>query len=124
MLVVLDALIGLGAAVPVEEARKLYPEFAAQSMILLVRSPNDAQSALLDIFHDAKANWTWLATGNVLVKARTPGFAALLLGRFTQHMTVSVLDPGFGSAFGGGGSECGFSLRAPTNVGRQSVCIS
>src|SRR5271165_6830756 len=61
LLVVLDALIRLGATVPVEEARKLYPEFAAQSIILLVRSPDDAQSALLDIFHDARATWTWLA---------------------------------------------------------------
>jgi hypothetical protein len=113
LLVVLDALIGLGATVPVEEARKLYPEFAAQSIILLVRSPDDAQSALLDILHDARANWTWLAAGNVLVKSRTPGFAALLLSRFTQHMTVSVVDPDVGGGVGGGGSECGFSLRAP-----------
>jgi len=113
LLVVLDALIGLGAGVPVKEARKLYPEFAAQSIILLVRSPEDAQSALLDILHDARANWTWLAAGNVLLKHRTPGLASLLLSRFTQHMTVSVVDGGFGGGVGGGGSECGFSSRAP-----------
>jgi len=113
LLVVLDALIGLGAAVPVEEARKLYPEFAAQSIILLVRSPHDSQSALLEIFQDARANWSWLAAGNVLVKNRTPGFVALLLSRFTQHLSVSVVDPGVGSGSGGGGSECGFSLRGP-----------
>src|ERR1700689_2280637 len=34
LLVVLDALIGLGATVPAKEARKLCPEFAAQSLIL------------------------------------------------------------------------------------------
>jgi hypothetical protein len=113
LLVVLDALIGLGATVQVKEARKLYPEFAAQSLILLVRSQTDAQSALLDIFHSAKANWNWLAAGNVLVRTRPPGFAALLLTRFTQHVTVSVVDAGFGGGSGGGASECGFSLRAP-----------
>lgn len=113
LLVVLDALIEFGATVPVDEARKLYPEFAAQSMVLLVRSPDDPRLALFDIFHNARANWTWLAAGNVLVKSRPLGFTTLLLSRFTQHMTVSVHDPGFGSGYGGGGSECGFSARAP-----------
>jgi hypothetical protein len=113
LLVVLDALIGLGAAVPVQEARKLYPEFAAQSLILLVRSQTDAQSVLLNIFQNARANWNWLAAGNVLVKTRPPGFASLLLSRFTQHIMVSVFDPGHGGGGAGGGSECGFSLRAP-----------
>jgi hypothetical protein len=113
LLVVLDALIGLGATVPVKEARKLYPEFAAQSLILLVRSQTAAQSALFDIFHNARANWNWLAAGNVLVKTRPPGFAALLLTRLTQHVTVSVVDVGFGGGSAGFGSECGFSPRAP-----------
>jgi hypothetical protein len=113
LLMVLDALIGLGAPVPPAQARKLYPEFAAQSLILLVRSHDDAQAELFDIFQIARANWDWLAAGNVLFKTRPPGFAALLLGRFTQHLLVSVYDPGQGGGFGGGGSECGFSLRAP-----------
>jgi len=113
LLVVLDALIGLHATVPVEDARKLYPEFAAQAIILLVRSPDDAQSALLEIFQEARANYTWLAAGNVLMKARTPGFAALLLIRFTQHMTVSVYDPFRGGGVGGGGGECGFPNGGP-----------
>jgi hypothetical protein len=113
MLTVLDALIGLGATVPSQEARKLYPEFPAQSLILLVRSPRPDDSALLDIAHIAKANWSWLAAGNVLVKDRTPGFAALLLARFTQHLTISVVDAGAGGFSASGGSECGFSMRAP-----------
>jgi len=113
LLVVLDALIGLGAALPAREARKLYPEFAAQSMILLLRSQDDAQSALLDIFQDAKANWNWLAAGNVLVKKRSPGFAYVLLNRITQHITVSVVERGVGGGGESGGSECGFSLRGP-----------
>ena len=49
LLAVLDALIGLHAAVPAAEARKLYTEFPAQSLIFLVRSPQPDASALLDI---------------------------------------------------------------------------
>jgi hypothetical protein len=113
LLPVLDALIAMHAAVPAEQARKLYPEFPAQSLILLVRSPQPDDSALLGIMRIAKANWNWLAAGNVLVKDRTLGFAALLLSKFTQHLTVSVVDTGMGGFSGGGGSECGFSMRAP-----------
>jgi hypothetical protein len=113
LLAVLDALIELRAPVPVQAARKLYPEFAAQSIILLVRSPEDAQSSALDIFHIAEANWTWLAVGNLLLKNRTPGFAALLLSQFTEHMEVSVIDSGIAGGSAGGGSECGFSVGRP-----------
>lgn len=113
LLAVLDALIALHAAVPSAEARKLYPEFPAQSLILLVRAPQPDASALLDIARIAKSNWNWLAAANVLVKTRTPGFAALLLSRFTQHFTISVVDAGIGGFSAGGGSECGFSMRAP-----------
>ena len=113
LLAVLDALIQLRGTLPAEQACKLYPEFAAQSVILLIRSTEDARTALLSIFGKAKANWTWLAVGNALSKTQTAGFAALLLSRFTQHLKVRVEDPGFVSGEGGGGSECGFSLRAP-----------
>lgn len=114
MLQVLDALIELRAPVPVEDAHKLFPEFAAQSLILLIRSPDDAQPALLDIFDRASANWNWLAAGNALLKTRSPGFTARLVARFTEHLEISVWDPGVGGGTGGGViSECGFSLRAP-----------
>ncbi|MGA8026410.1 MAG: hypothetical protein WB992_04640 [Bryobacteraceae bacterium] len=113
MLEALDTLIQLNASVRVEDARKLYPEFAAQSLILLVRSPENAQSALFEIFDKAKTNWTWLAAGNVLFKQQAPGFARRLMDRLTQHVSVSVWDPGLGGGSGGGGSECGFSLREP-----------
>jgi hypothetical protein len=113
LLSVLDALISLGATVPAGEARKLYPEYPAQSLIFLVRSPKPDGSALLDIARIAKANWNWLAAGNVLVKNRVPGFAALLLARFTQHLIISVVDAGMVGYSAGAGSECGFSMRAP-----------
>ncbi len=113
LLVVLDALIQLRGTVPVQHAYKLYPEFAAQSMILLIRSPDDATTELLSILDKAKANWNWLAAGNALSKTPTAGFASLLLSRFTQHLKVWVTDRGIGGGEFGGGSECGFSLRGP-----------
>jgi hypothetical protein len=115
LLAVLDAVIELDATVPVDDARKLYPEFAAQSLILLVRSRENTDSALLDIARNAKANWNWLAAGNVLVKKPTQGFAALLLSRFTQHVAVSVISPRYltGGSAGGISSECGYSARPP-----------
>src|SRR4029077_4910038 len=102
LLPVLDALIAMHAAVPAEQARKLYPEFPAQSLILLVRSPQPDDSALLGIMRIAKANWNWLAAGNVLIKDRTLGFAALLLSKFTQHLTVSAGHTGMGGFSGAG----------------------
>lgn len=114
LLAVLDALITMQAAVPSEDAHKLYPEFPAQSLILLVRARDDPQPAMLDIFREAKSNWNWLAAGNVLLKNRTPGFAALLLGRFTQHLEVTVTEPGSGTGGSvGSASECMGSMRAP-----------
>jgi len=112
MLQVLDALIELKAAVPPEDALKLYREFSTQSVILLVRSTEDARAELLTILDQARTNWTWLAAGNALLKTVPHGFCARLLAKFTTHLTVRVEDPGRGSGSGGGGSECGFSAGA------------
>ena len=49
----------------------------------------------------------------MLIKDRTAGFAVRLLTKFTQHLTVSIVDSGVGSGFVSGGSECSFSARAP-----------
>ena len=113
LLGVLDALISLHAQVPVEEAHKLFPEFSTQAVILLVRAGSAAQLALLDVFGQARMNGNWLAAGNVLVKERTPGFAAALLSRFTQHIDVSVWGQGVGGGIGGGGGECGLAEGGP-----------
>ncbi len=82
-------------------------------MILLIRSPEVVTSTLLKLFANANANWNWLAAGNALLKKRPLGFVELLLQKFTQHIDVFVMERGFGSGSGGGGSECGFSLRGP-----------
>lgn len=112
MLTVLDALIQLRGEPPVESVARLYPEFAAQSVILLVRS-RDSAPPLFDIFGKAKSNGAWLAAGNMLVKQRYPGFAAMVLDRFTEHVLVSVVDKGFGYGEGGGVSGCGIHWRGP-----------
>jgi hypothetical protein len=107
MLCVLDALIELHATMPVDDARRLYPQFAAQSIILLVAYGGAAQQALLEIFDRTEDNAEWLAAGNVLFNSRTPGFVARVLDKFTQHLTVSVLDPGSVGGVSGGAQGCG-----------------
>ena len=88
-------------------------EFPAESLILLIRSQQAATSTFLKLLASANANWNWLAAGNVLSKERAQGFPDLLLQKLTQRVDVFVVNGGFGSGSGGGGSECGFSLGAP-----------
>src|SRR5205085_263277 len=69
--------------------------------------------ALFDIFQKAKANWNWLAAGNVLVQKGPAGFAALLMNKFTQHLTVSIHDAGSVGGGGGIGSSCCYGTGGP-----------
>jgi hypothetical protein len=61
MMEVLDVAIQLGVTLPAGEAKRFYPEFAAQAMILLIRSGERAEAAFLDIFDTTKFNAVWLA---------------------------------------------------------------
>jgi len=124
MLEVLDAVLEMRVPVPVKQAQNLYPEFAAQSLILVLRSPEDTQAALLNILDRANTNRAWLAVGNALFRPVTAeraflpeagdrAFVERFLGRFTQHLKISIWDPGRG----GGESEyrdtCGLSPNGP-----------
>lgn len=104
MLAVLDAMIQMNADVPADTAAKLYPEFQAQSMILLARSTGDTTPVLLQIFQtEAAHQGAWLAAGNLLVQRRPPGFAAAVLSKLTVRAQVWVTNgQGFGSGQGGG----------------------
>jgi len=114
LLAVLDALIGLHVSVPPEQAGKLFSEFPSQSLILLIDSDRDTDPQLLEIFERAKANWNWLAAGNVLAKHRTPGFVSAVLSRLTLHLTVNVMGLGAGGfGVGAGASECMGGMEAP-----------
>ncbi len=113
MLSVLDSLIQMRVDVPTDNAVKLYPEFPAHAVILMANSPSDNVSAFLRIFQTERLrNGAWLATGNVLVEHRAPGFAAAVLSSLVVHAQISVTD---GNSFGHGygGSFCGGGLSAP-----------
>jgi hypothetical protein len=108
MLAILDAVIQLHASVHASEAARLYPEFPAQSLILLSRDGTDANSFLLEIFraeHLQQAGW--LAAGNLLVDRRVPGFAAAVLGAMTVHAKIRVVTTNTSGHGEGWAGDCG-----------------
>ena len=114
MLGVLDALIEFGAEVPASEARRIYDEFPAQSLILLARSQEDAMPALLDIFGSKRHRPpAWLAAGNVLFQHRAAGFASLVVENLTVHALAIVADSNSGGGTGGSSSCCGAGYPPP-----------
>jgi hypothetical protein len=137
MLSVLDSLIQMRVDVPADTAMKLYPEFPAQSVILMATSPSDNTSAFIRIFQtETDRNGPWLAAGNVLVEYRAPGFAAAVLSSLVVHAQVYVTSgDGFGQGFGGGfgGStfgeprigwpEIGTYLLSPCGAAQKTVLV-
>jgi hypothetical protein len=101
MLAVLDAAIQLGAMVPASDVAKLYPEFPAQSLILLRRAGADANSFLLNVFRTEHSQLAWLTAGNMLAERRSQGFAAAVLGGMTVHAEIRVVSSG-GAGIGTG----------------------
>jgi hypothetical protein len=106
MLAVLDDLIQFYVVIPVPEAARLYPEFPAQSIILISRGNKDATRFFMEIFRDEKLHaMEWQAAGNFLAQIETPGFAADVLSKLTVHATVKVTSSGelrFSDGMGGG----------------------
>lgn len=118
----LDALIRLDAKVPAEVLRALPQGFADEVVILLAKSPEENQAALLEIFagldDSAHVGARWLAAGNLLAGVKARGFAARLLGALKVEADVAVLDAdishGLGRGYGGGGCGCGGSYGPNT----------
>jgi hypothetical protein len=118
----LDALIRLDAEVPAEVLRALPQQFADEVLILLARSPEKNQDALLEIFagldDGAHSGGRWLTAGNLLAVSKARGFAARLLGGLKVEAFVTVLDGdishGSGSGYGGGGCGCGAAFQQNT----------
>lgn len=65
ILAVADALIRLRAQLPAETVTHLYPQFPAQTIILLSRAPHNTTS-LLKIFQTMHSRDLWLAAGDLL----------------------------------------------------------
>jgi hypothetical protein len=116
LLAVYDALVRLDAKV---EGRPFLARvasggstlFEAAALALLVRG--DDVAGRLDAFDtldagDRSNEEAWLALGNVLAKAQTPGLAARLLDRIPLPFDVTVRSDDAISGRGGGwGSACG-----------------
>ncbi len=91
MLQVLDALIELRVAVAPQDARKLYPEFPAASIILLSSTGDLGTTALSEIFDIAKGNATWLAVANLLRDKARSDFYERLFNKFIAHLQIEVV---------------------------------
>jgi hypothetical protein len=124
MLEALDALIQLGVQTPAADAQRIYPEFPAQSLILLSRSQEDTAAALLAVFKSER-RWSaaWLAAGNLLLQHHAKGFAAALIEDMTVHAQVMVTEPGLESGGGGESSCCGASPSPKAKAGWPPVGV-
>lgn len=103
---VADALIQLKAALPVATIMHLYPNFPAQTIILLSRAP-DNTAPLLEIYRSTPWRDLWLAAGNLLALHSTSEFVSLLLSRMVVSFDFRVVPqdevepPGVGSGCSG-----------------------
>jgi hypothetical protein len=111
MLAVLDDLIQFYVVIPAPDAAKLYPEFPAQSILLLSRGNKDATNFFMEVFRDEKLHpWEWQAAGNFLTQIKAPGFAADVLSKMTVHATIKVTTTGEIRFYGGVASGCSFAI--------------
>ena len=113
---VADASIRLQATLPADTIMHLYPQFPAQTIILLSRASDNA-AALLQIFQTTTSRDLWLAAGNLLALHPTPEFVRSLLGGFVENFTFYVVPPspmGWADADGGGGCAVDFAITRET----------
>jgi hypothetical protein len=119
LLAVLDALIRLEAQVPPDRIIKLHgPDFAAQRLILLARSPANI-AALQEILESSKGGITveWMVAADLLAAHPPPGFTNSILERFQPNATIHVTDRKTTGNWGqrGGGCACDFGPPSPVD---------
>lgn len=116
---VLDALIRLEAQVPPDRLMKLHgPDFAAQRLILLARSPANT-SALKEILESSEGviTVTWMVAADLLAAHPPPGFTNSIVERFLPNATIHVTDGKTTENWGprGGGCSCDFGPPSPVD---------
>jgi hypothetical protein len=89
---VADALIQLQAVLPGDVVMHLYPQFPAQTIILLSRA-SDNTAPLLHIFQTTSSRDLWLASGNLLALHPPPEFVRSLLNDVVETFTFRVVAP-------------------------------
>jgi hypothetical protein len=112
----LDSLIRLDAETDADKLLPLYQTSPDEVIILLARSPQKNQAALLPLFVEEMPTARWLAVGNLLAETRAPGFAARLLKDLKINANVAVFDSdgphGMNGGYGGGcGGGYGMTVR-------------
>jgi hypothetical protein len=112
---VLDAIIQMGGRLPAPQAARLYPQFPAQSIILLSYGDPAADPFLLKIFREeTRSTGAWLTAGNRLMDRKPQGFAAAVLDSFTVNASVLVVDRGADAGAGRGfAGSCPSGLPSP-----------
>jgi hypothetical protein len=106
MAAVLDALIQMNVAVPVDTLRNLAPDFGNHVAILLARMPSaESEAPSLEFFRSPQGNVSGLQYASAALLALHPpvGFAGELLAGVTTQATIVVVLPnaetmGFGYA--------------------------
>lgn len=89
ILAVADALIQLEAKLAAATVMHLYPQFPAQTIILLSRA-SDNVAPLLEIFRTTPSRDLWLASGNLLALHPPHEFVYSLLDGFTVTFVFHV----------------------------------
>jgi hypothetical protein len=103
----LDALIRLKAKVPYKELKPLLDRHELRVLILLALHPDD--KGLVEVVERNLTQTEWTLVCNVMLKRRTPGLAAHLLGTLEVKLDVTVHDADDDGIGGGSGRSLGGS---------------
>jgi hypothetical protein len=116
----LDALIQLGAVVPVQAILPYATRWRAEALILLASRTTDADEADLLAMREKDLNEAeWLVVNNLLLRRRSAAFFAKTLQEIHVTHTFVVSDTGVapgegrGGSFGRGGPNVGFPKGFP-----------
>ena len=126
-LVALDALIIMGARVPVAALGELYDEFPAQVLTLACRDESANRAFLLDLLTWEEDSVRWRAAANALVQAMDEEIAERLLGSLRLTIELEVIgevrpriEMG-GSVGGPTGGKAGSELSGFPPIARYSL---
>src|SRR5262249_21952223 len=84
----LDSLIQLNATVPSKILLPLFDHFRPEAIILAANAATEHDQEMLVMMQSNVSRAEWIGLGNILSQAKTPGFAAMLLGDL--HIAVLV----------------------------------
>jgi hypothetical protein len=114
---VLDALIRLEAQVPPDRLMKLHgPDFVAQKLILLARSPGNT-AALQEILESSMViTVEFVVAADLLAAHPPPGFTNSIIERFQPNATIHVTDGKTSGNRGPGGCGCAGDFGPPSPV--------